>query len=175
MTTRTPGDDWTISSFVDHIGDAAHLTATPAPDKALMRDDAVGEHVDAQTARLQEIADGAWGAGPFTRGAAMRELAARAAATPTPVEEPEKGAVGAWRPIEEVALWDVAVVTNGENVAISQKAEADDGTVYWAIDPEDGLDWEPTHYVPPLDAALAATNAGEANSASSKLVGKIKE
>lgn len=51
-------------------------------------------------------------------------------------------------PIETMRLWDVGVVTDWANVAVSQKAEADDGEHYFAIDPEDGLDWEPTHWFP---------------------------
>ena len=59
-----------------------------------------------------------------------------------------------WQPIETCPMWAVAVVTDGISVAISQRAEADDGTPYWAIDPEDGLDWEPTYWVPALDEQL---------------------
>lgn len=51
-------------------------------------------------------------------------------------------------PIETMQLWDVGVVTDWTNAAVSQKAEADDGEHYFAIDPEDGLEWEPTHWAP---------------------------
>ena len=66
-------------------------------------------------------------------------------ATPSPIAE----AVEAWRPIEAAEMWQVAIVTDGENVALAQKAEADYGGHYWSIDPEDALEWEPTHWIEP--------------------------
>jgi len=66
-----------------------------------------------------------------------------------------------WQPIETCPMWAVAVVTDGISVAISQRAEADDGTPYWAIDPEDGLDWEPTYWVPALDEQLPSHKGAE--------------
>lgn len=52
-----------------------------------------------------------------------------------------------WQPIETLAMWDVAIVTDGENVAKAQKAEADYGGHYFAVDPEDCLEWEPTLWI----------------------------
>lgn len=40
-------------------------------------------------------------------------------------------------------------------------AEADDGSAYFAIDPEGGLDWEPTHWVPEPSDALSPTDRGD--------------
>jgi hypothetical protein len=62
-----------------------------------------------------------------------------------------------WRPISEAKVWVVCVVTDGKQVAIAQKALDDWGGEYWAVDPEDGLDWEPTLWMPhPYDAVLPA-------------------
>lgn len=52
-----------------------------------------------------------------------------------------------WQPIETAPMWIVAVVTNGEEAAIAQKAESDFGGHYWSVDPEDALEWEPTHWI----------------------------
>lgn len=52
-----------------------------------------------------------------------------------------------WQPIETLAMWDVAIVTDGENVAKAQKAEADYSGHYFAVDPEDCLEWEPTMWI----------------------------
>ncbi len=66
-----------------------------------------------------------------------------------------------WQPIETAVLWDVAIVTDGEDVALAQLAESDGGENYWAVDPEDGLDWEPTHWIaPPAIAALQHGKGG---------------
>ena len=68
-------------------------------------------------------------------------------------------------PIETMLLWNVGVVTDWTNAAVSQKAEADDGEHYFAIDPEDGLEWEPTHWAPMPNSAAhqsGRTGAGEA-------------
>lgn len=52
-----------------------------------------------------------------------------------------------WQPIETAPMWIVADVTDGTQVVTAQKAESGlAGGHYWAIDPEDGLDWEPTHW-----------------------------
>lgn len=55
-----------------------------------------------------------------------------------------------WQDIELLKMWEVAVVTDGENYALAQLAENDWGDPYWAVEPEDGLDWEPTHWTYPL-------------------------
>lgn len=62
-----------------------------------------------------------------------------------------------WRPIETAVLWEVYVVTDGENVALAQYAESDHGDAYWSVDPEDCLEWEPTHCI----AAPAALTEGK--------------
>ena len=57
---------------------------------------------------------------------------------------------GGWRPIATMKLWDCGIVTDGENVAKSQKAqgEFDEGEEhYFAIDPDDALEWQPTHWI----------------------------
>lgn len=73
---------------------------------------------------------------------------------------PEKPTLAdGWQPIETCELWQAAIVTDGDNVAIAQKAEADYGGHYWAVDPEDDLEWEPTHWI--LLPALS-TAQGEA-------------
>lgn len=52
----------------------------------------------------------------------------------------------------DVPLWADGIATDGENVAMAQKAEADHGGHYWAVDGGNGgLDWEPTHFIS-LDA-----------------------
>lgn len=53
-----------------------------------------------------------------------------------------------WRGIESAPIWQVAVVTDGERAAVAQMAEADYGGTYWAVYPDDCLDWEPTHWLP---------------------------
>lgn len=65
-----------------------------------------------------------------------------------------------WSYVAVLPMWSVAVVTDGERVAIAQKAEADFDGYYWAIEPEDALDWEPTHCIA-LPAALSASPEGE--------------
>lgn len=52
----------------------------------------------------------------------------------------------------DAPVWADGIVTDGENVAMAQKAEADHGGHYWAVDEGNGgLDWEPTHFIS-LDA-----------------------
>ncbi len=60
-------------------------------------------------------------------------------------------------PIETMALWDTGVVTDGERAAVAQKAESDFGGHYFAVEPEDGLEWEPTHWAPFPDRAAPNT------------------
>lgn len=62
-----------------------------------------------------------------------------------------------WQPIETAVLWEVYVVTDGENVAKAQLAESDYGDQYWSVDPEDCLEWEPTHCI----AALTTQGGAE--------------
>lgn len=50
--------------------------------------------------------------------------------------------------IETMPMWAVGVVTDGVNAAVSQKAESDFDGHYFAVDPEDALEWEPTHWAP---------------------------
>lgn len=58
---------------------------------------------------------------------------------------PEGGAV---MRAEDAPVWADGIVTDGERVSMAQKAEADHGGTYWAVDGGDGgLDWEPTHFV----------------------------
>ncbi len=74
---------------------------------------------------------------------------------------------GDWQPIETAPMWVVADVTDGIQVVTAQKAESDFGDHYWAIDPEDGLDWEPTHWrlstgmIAPARALTPRTDGGE--------------
>jgi len=88
-----------------------------------------------------------------------RDFAGPLASLP-PATDPAMGEkLTGWQPIETLAMWDVAIVTDGENVAKAQKAEADYGGHYFAVDPEDCLEWEPTMWIAcPGDegAALAA-------------------
>ena len=86
----------------------------------------------------------------LTEGRAFELPAALAAAhaSPEPASYEAPGRGGVWQPIETAEMWGVYVVTDGENVAISQKAPADYGGHYWAVDPEDALEWEPTHCTP---------------------------
>jgi hypothetical protein len=80
---------------------------------------------------------------------ARHRLAAQseAAATIERYREALEGKV--WHPIRTALLWQVAVVTDGERFAKAQLARNDWGDLYWAIDPEDGLDWEPTLWTDP--------------------------
>jgi len=71
---------WPQAGLVDEAM-ARIRAAMPRPIEA-----EAGERRYAERVRLQEIADGAWGDGPFTRGAAKRELAALEAAHPTPTD-----------------------------------------------------------------------------------------
>ncbi|CAM3239671.1 MULTISPECIES: hypothetical protein [Sphingomonas] len=52
-----------------------------------------------------------------------------------------------WQPIETAVLWEVYIVTDGVNAAMSQYAESDHGDRYWAVEPEDALEWVPTHCI----------------------------
>lgn len=121
---------------------------TPSPLLALV----------AGYADYKAISDDRWEQG---KAAGYRELGEMVAAALTPSAlSGDAGEV--WQPIETCPMWAVAVVTDGISVAISQRAEADDGTPYWAIDPEDGLDWEPTYWVPALDEQIPShQGAGE--------------
>lgn len=58
------------------------------------------------------------------------------------------GRAQAWLPIETAVQWDVAIVTDGESIAVSQLCETDHGEWYWSRDPEDVLWFEPTHWRP---------------------------
>jgi hypothetical protein len=53
-----------------------------------------------------------------------------------------------WQPIETAQMWEVAVVTDGERAAVAQLSLNDWREKFWSCDPEDGLDWEPTHWMP---------------------------
>jgi len=54
-----------------------------------------------------------------------------------------------WRDIASAIQWEPCVVTDGTHAALSALSQADDGSWYWAIDPEDGLWFEPTHWAYP--------------------------
>lgn len=60
-----------------------------------------------------------------------------------------------WRSVAGLPMWWSGIVTDGERVAFAQKAEADFDGYYWAVDPEDALEWEPTHCI----AAPGSTRA----------------
>lgn len=49
---------------------------------------------------------------------------------------------GGWIPADQAEVWAEYVITDGENIAIAQLAEADYGGTYWAT--EFGVTWEPT-------------------------------
>lgn len=66
--------------------------------------------------------------------------------------------LGGLRSIGTMALWDTGVVTDGERAAVAQKAESDFGGHYFAIEPEDGLEWEPTHWAPFPSPCIASPN-----------------
>lgn len=66
------------------------------------------------------------------------------------LSQPAADAVGTgdgWQPITTMQIWDCGIVTDGKNAAMSQKAESDFGGFYFAVDPEDALEWEPTHWI----------------------------
>ena len=65
-----------------------------------------------------------------------------------------------WHPIETAVLWDVYIVTDGTNAAMAQYAESDYGDRYWAVEPEDALEWEPTHCI--ATPASHASDGGKA-------------
>lgn len=68
----------------------------------------------------------------------------------SPMSELQRMGEG-WQPIETMPLWEVGVVSNGEEACVSQKAQGDfhEGDEhYFAVDPEDALEWEPTHWMP---------------------------
>jgi len=58
-----------------------------------------------------------------------------------------------WKRIDSAPMWQVAIVTDGENVARAQKAETDYDGFYWAVDSEDALEWEPTHWIEEPDSS----------------------
>lgn len=55
---------------------------------------------------------------------------------------------GAPQSIETMPMWACGVVTDGEHAAVAQKAESDFGGHYFAVEAEDGLEWEPTNWTP---------------------------
>ncbi|WP_292224708.1 DUF3850 domain-containing protein [Brevundimonas sp.] len=68
--------------------------------------------------------------------------------------QPEQGeasgeARGAVCRAEDAPVWANGIVTDGERVAMAQKAEADYGGTYWATDDggDGSLDWKPTHFI----------------------------
>ena len=67
---------------------------------------------------------------------------------------------------EDAPVWADGIVTDGERVAMAQKAEADYGGTYWATDYGGGgvVEWEPTHFID-LDAFLSARPAPVAETA----------
>lgn len=61
----------------------------------------------------------------------------------------------------DAPMWADGIVTDGENVAMAQKAETDHGGHYWAVDGGNGgLDWQPTHFIS-LDALKAPAEKAE--------------
>jgi hypothetical protein len=64
--------------------------------------------------------------------------------------------------IETMPMWAVGVVTDGTNAAVAQKAETDFDGHYFAVDPEDALEWEPTHWSPLTAHTEASKGAGAA-------------
>lgn len=95
---------------------------------------------------LHAIADTIWHS-PAETTVDFIDSTLAALALPAPVVE-------GWQPIETAILWDVYIVTDGEHVALAQYAESDWGGNYWAVDPEDALEWSPTHCITP-PAALS--------------------
>lgn len=61
-----------------------------------------------------------------------------------------------WRSVAGLPMWWAGIVTDGEHVAFAQKAEADFDGYYWAVDPEDALEWEPTHCIAAPGSKIAA-------------------
>lgn len=75
----------------------------------------------------------------------------------------DERATNGWRDIETMPLWEVGVVTDGERACISQKAQGDfdEGDEhYFAVDPEDALEWQPTHWIP-APATAISSDGGE--------------
>jgi hypothetical protein len=68
----------------------------------------------------------------------------------------------AWRPIETAPKNEVVVVTDGENAAVSALEDTDYSDVgYWALDGDGGLDWQPTHWMPPPTSDRQGRGEGE--------------
>lgn len=62
--------------------------------------------------------------------------------------EPVEAVVVGWQNADDVPVWAVGIVTDGENVAHAQKAEADYGGCYWSVEEGNGaLEWEPTLFI----------------------------
>jgi hypothetical protein len=53
-----------------------------------------------------------------------------------------------WRTMDSARELEAVVVTDGKEAAIAAKTKDDDGEWYWAVDPEDGLWFVPTHWMP---------------------------
>lgn len=66
-----------------------------------------------------------------------------------PQPSQQDGVEGEIMSAEDAPVWAEGIVTDGENVAIAQKAEADYGGTYWSVETGDGaIMWEPTHFIP---------------------------
>lgn len=78
----------------------------------------------------------------------------RALVQPQPNQQ--AGVEGVVMSSEDAPVWAEGIVTDGENVAIAQKAEADYGGTYWSVETGDGaIMWEPTHFIPLAALKLA--------------------
>lgn len=78
----------------------------------------------------------------------------RAALRPQPSGETREGLVYL---ADDAPVWADGIVTDGERVALAQKAEADYGGTYWATDDggDGAVEWEPTHFID-MNALLSA-------------------
>lgn|GEM_PF-5363365 len=81
---------------------------------------------------------------PYETRDANKPLYTRPAPSPQPADD--KLTV---MKADDVPVWSDGIVTDGERVAMAQKAEADYGSTYWATDDggDGSLEWEPTHFI----------------------------
>lgn len=143
-------DDDPAHSTLPLIRDAlALLSVAPAPSslaggKVSRAVACVGQV--ANGAQVAEVYGGEWCLDPALEFRAHLRAILAALSPEAPARE------GVVMAASDAPMWADGIATDGENVAMAQKAETDHGGHYWAVDGGNGgLDWEPTHFIS-LDA-----------------------
>lgn len=81
-------------------------------------------------------------------GATDRDALSQCLAALSSSPSQEQGGAVAWISPDDAVVWGEYIITDGENVAIAQKAEADYGGTYWSVETGGGaIMWEPTRCI----------------------------